>query len=83
MHFLFDIIVSSPPPEPPVTWGSAWRLLVALPVGFLVLLAIFWAGIALAGYLKRHASRVKSNLGASPAEDDDAVKGAEQPPKES
>lgn len=61
---VFDVIVSSPPPEPEVTWGTAWRLLVALPVGFLVLLGIFWAGIALAGYLRRHASRVKSNLSA-------------------
>ena len=65
---VFDVIVSSPPPEPEVTWGTAWRLLVALPVGFLLLLGIFWAGIALAGYLRRHAGKIKSNLGATPEE---------------
>ena len=62
---LLDIIVSSPPPEPSASWGEAWRLLVALPVGFLVLLGVFWAGVALVGYIKRHASRMKSNLSAS------------------
>ena len=65
---VFDVVVSSPPPEPEVTWGAAWRLLVALPVGFLLLLGIFWAGIALAGYLRRHAGKIKSNLGATPEE---------------
>ena len=65
---VFDVIVSSPPPEPEVTWGTAWRLLVALPVGFLVLLGIFWAGVALVGYIKRHASRMKSNLSFSASE---------------
>ncbi|MBO4619040.1 MAG: hypothetical protein J5654_02915 [Victivallales bacterium] len=62
---LLDIIVSSPPPEPSASWGEAWRLLVALPVGFLFLLGVFWAGVALVGYIKRHASRMKSNLSAS------------------
>lgn len=67
MFFLLDIIISSPQPEPTATWDSAWRMLIALPVGFLVLLGIFWAGIALAGYLKRHSGQLKSNLSASPA----------------
>ena len=61
---LLDIIVSSPPPEPPASWSGTWRLLVALPVGFLVLLGVFWAGVALAGCLKRHSGRMKSNLSA-------------------
>ena len=65
MLFLLDIIVSSPQPEPPASWDETWRLLVALPVGFLVLLGVFWAGVALAGHIKRHASRMKSNLSAS------------------
>ena len=65
MLYLLDIVVSSPPPEPPVTWGTAWRLLVALPIGFLILLGAFWTGVALARYLKHHAGRVKSNLSAS------------------
>lgn len=65
---LLDIIVSSPPPEPSASWSEAWRLLVALPVGFLVLLGVFWAGVALVGYIKRHASRMKSNLSFSASE---------------
>ncbi|MBR6470574.1 MAG: hypothetical protein IKS83_02135 [Victivallales bacterium] len=66
MLFLLDIIVSSPPPEPPASWSSAWRLLVALPVGFVLLLGMFWAGWTLARCLKRHAGRVRSNLGETP-----------------
>ena len=62
---LLDIIVSSPPPEPEVTWGTVWRLFVALPVGFLILLGAFWMGIAVASYLKRRGSCRKSNLSAS------------------
>ena len=65
MSFLLNAIVSSPAPEPPVTWSAAWRLLIALPVGFLVLLGVFWAGTALAGFVKRHAAKAKSNLSAT------------------
>ena len=65
-----------------MTWGTAWRMLVALPVGFLVLLGIFWAGIALAKCLKRHSGRLRSNLSASPTvpverPDDDGASGKE------
>ena len=66
MSFLLNAIVSSPVPEPPVTWSAAWRLLIALPVGFLVLLGVLWAGTALAGFVKRHAAaKAKSNLSAT------------------
>ena len=80
---LLDIIVSSPPLEPSASWSSSWRLLVALPVGFLILLGVFWAGVALAKCLKRHSGQLKSNLSASPnvsAEHSDETK---TPPKES
>lgn len=65
MNPLLDVIVVSTPPEPEATWSGAWQLLLAIPVGFLVLLGVVWLGTAVASYVKRHAAKVKSNLSAS------------------
>ena len=49
------------------TFGGAGQLLIALPLAFLVLLFLLWLVIFVAGYIRRHASRIRTSLGETVA----------------
>ena len=69
MNFpMFDIIGSElPQAEPEATFGGAGQLLIALPLAFLVLLFLLWLVIFVAGYIRRHAARIRTSLGETVA----------------
>lgn len=61
---MLDIVVSElPQTEPEATFSGAGQLLVALPLAFLVLLFLLWLVIFLAGYIRRHAAKIRTSLG--------------------
>jgi hypothetical protein len=65
---MFQIIISDlpDPQQHEATFSEGWQLLLMLGAGFLGTLFVLWFVIFLASYVRKHAVRPKSNLGASP-----------------
>ncbi len=65
---MYQIIISDlpDPQQQEATFSEGWQLLLMLGAGFLGTLVVLWFVIFLASYVRKHAVRPKSNLGASP-----------------
>lgn len=65
---MYQIIISElpDPQQQEATFSEGWQLLLLLGTGFLGTLVVLWFVIFLASYVRKHAVRPKSNLGASP-----------------
>lgn len=73
---MFDIVISEiPEVEEPATMSEAIHLILWVGVAFIVLFLLIWMVVLFAGYLRRHAGKVRSNLGASPEVSKDSEEG--------
>lgn len=64
---MLDIVISElPDAEPAATMGDAMQLIIGICIAFIVLFALIWVVVLFANYLRRHAGKIRSNLGAAP-----------------
>lgn len=64
---MLDIVISEiPDAEPAATIGDAMHLIIGICIAFIVLFVLIWIVVLFANYLRRHAGKIQSNLGAVP-----------------
>lgn len=64
---MLDIVISEiPEVQEPANMNDALHLISVIGIAFLVLFLLIWLVVLFAGYLRRHAGKIRSNLGATP-----------------
>ena len=64
---MLDIVISEiPEVEEPATMSAAVQLIIGIGIAFIVLFALIWIVVLFANYLRRHAGKIRSNLGDAP-----------------